>query len=458
MSRAARPDSSPARFAAPRTVFIIVVAALVAFGMLMIYSSSSITSLISESNNFNPAYYLIRQAGFGFVGLVVAGIIALVDYHVWARSLALPIWLGVVALLALILIPGVGQGAYGAVRWFQVGPVTIQPSEFAKVALVMCSATLIERHWQNGNPLSTSALHLGVEAGIPLLLIIREPDKGTCLIIGVTLLVMLWLSGLPTKPTLIAGGLAFVLFVLHGLSDPYSRERFLTMWDPWRDPHDAGYQLIQGYYAFGSGGLFGVGLGMSRQKYAYLPMAYNDFIYPIIGEELGLMGTLGLLAAFFVLVWTGYEIARHASDLSGRLIAAGSVTLLGVQMLVNVFGVLGMMPMSGKPIPFVSYGGSSIIASMALAGLVVSVSLHSSLPETVYDQRRNAMRLYEGSPMGSGGLTVLDGGGTTPEALRASRDFTVAHGGRITRNANGSQRINLGRGATDRLRGRDGRS
>lgn len=452
MSRAERPDASPARFAGPRSIFIVTVIALLAFGMLMIYSSSSITSLISESNDFNPAYYLLRQMIFGVIGLGLAVIIAFFDYHLWARSLILPIWFGMVALLLLVKVAG--TNVYGATRWINLGFFTLQPSEFAKVGIVMTAATVIQSYTEGTDTMQTGLAKLVLGVGIPMALILFEPDKGTCAIIGATIIAMLWLSGLPTRYVLIIGAFAAAGIVFLALKDDYSRERVMTMLDPWRDPHDAGYQLIQGYYAFGSGGLFGVGLGMSRQKYAYLPMAYNDFIYAVIGEELGLVGTLALLGAFLLLIWAGFSIANNAPDLSGRLIAAGSVIMMGVQMLLNVCGVLGIAPMSGKPIPFVSYGGSSIIASLVFAGLVVSVSRHSSLPETVYDRQRSAMRLYDGTTT-SAGFTVLDGGGTSPEALRASRDFTIAHGGRVTRNANGSQRINLGRGATDRLRGRN---
>jgi cell division protein FtsW len=193
---------------------------------------------------------------------------------------------------------------------------------------------------------------------------------------------------------------------------------------------------------------------MSRQKYSYLPMAHNDFIFAVIGEELGFVGTVLVLAAFLFLLYLGYRIAQQASDLQGRLSASGCVTMMMIQLLINTSGVLGIIPLSGKPIPFLSYGGSSIIMNLMLVGLVLSVARHSDVTQTSREERRSSFRVYDGR--GASGFRVLSGGvSTTPESLRESRDFASAYGdGRISTNTNGTRRIDLGPSPSDRLRGR----
>ena len=314
---------------------------------------------------------------------------------------------------------------------------------------------------------------------------------------------MAYLAGVPRryfKNALIAAGVIVLLFAL---KDDYSRQRILTVFNPWKDEFGAGYQLIQGFYAFGSGGLFGVGIGMSRQKYFYLPMAHNDFIFAVIGEELGLMGTLGTLFGFAVVVWAGLQIARYAPDLTGRLVAAGCTSMILIQLFVNICGVLGLIPLSGKPIPFISYGGSSIISSLLLVGFIASVSRHSSLPETVFDERRRDMSISsarddgadtqlslvgEATPRSArtsnaaaSGFSLVPGTSSrtnrtssrpmrssraarsnSPEALRAEREAAESvGGGRVTVDSSGRRRIDLGPSASDRLRssrgGRNGR-
>ena len=239
----------------------------------------------------------------------------------------------------------------------------------------------------------------------------------------------------------------------------------------------SGYQLIQGFYAFGSGGLFGVGIGMSKQKYSYLPMAYNDFIFAVVGEELGLVGTLGMLAAFGVLAWAGFRIARYAPDMCGRLIAAGCTSLIVIQLLVNVCGVLGIMPLSGKPVPFVSYGGSTIISCLMLVGMIVSGSNNTALPETVHDRSRQSWQFADGeeargpAPSASPGISLVRT--PTPRSARprgeAGSGLRMVDGGSRARQqgrprgGNGRPsrsgrydggRIDLGPNAAERLRGR----
>lgn len=427
--------NTPSRFMAPRLVLIAATFVLVAMGLLMIFSASSVSALADMGD---PTYYLKRQAVFVVVGTALAAIVAHFDYHVWSHSLVWLLWMGVVGLLMLTAI--IGVATKGAVRWVELAGFRFQPSEFAKPVVILTAANILQAWFEEGSLSFERGLGLAaVGVGVPLVLIIVQPDKGTTLIIAATVFVMAVLAGLPLSIVIPAIGALFVVGLVVGLGDDYSRQRILTMLDPWKDPFDTGYQLIQGFYAFGSGGLTGVGLGLSRQKYAYLPEAHNDFIFAIIGEELGLVGALAVLALFVAIIWAGYRIARYAPDLAGTLIAAGSASLLTIQLLLNVTGVLGLFPLSGKPLPFVSYGGSSIMSSLIMVGLMVSVSCASSLPETVYDVRRSQMRVSRDSS-GAGQMTpvfkVLDGGNP--------------RGGR--------ERIDLGPSPTERLRGSGSRS
>lgn len=490
---AARRDSdTPARFMVPRIVLALTTFGLVAFGMLMIYSASSISTLTSPEYNYDATYYLVRQARACAVGLIVASVVIIVDYHFWVRTLLPVVWVATVALLFLVFTPFAGQDAYGASRWIYVAGFNLQPSEFAKITVILTAANIATQYYEeNSLDFDTFFKLMVLGVGLPCLLIVLQPDKGTTIICALTLLVMGYLSGIPRSAVIGFVIVGFLGALILSLKDDYSRKRVLTMFNPWRDPGDAGYQLLQGFYAFGSGGLFGVGIGLSRQKYSYLPMAHNDFIFAVVGEELGLCGTLGMLAAFLALMWAGFRIARYAPDLSGRLVAAGCTSMLIIQLFVNVLGVLGIMPLTGKPVPFVSYGGSSILSCLILVGLIASVSKGSSLPETVFDARRREWGIaggddYEdgvqfslvGEPtlrserrsgsletpafgIASGTRSRRSSSGwysatsdTSPESLRASRDFEETSRGRVSVDERGRRRIDLGPDASSRLRGR----
>lgn len=484
---------TPARFMVPRLVFLGAVVLLTLFGITMIYSSSSISALTSSSSSYNPAFYLQRQVAFAGVGAGLAFLLAYFDYHLWLRKLLVVEWAVTLFLLLLVMTPFAGADAYGASRWIQLGPVNLQPSEFAKVTLVLVAANLISDYYQDGTRSTRELLwFLALGVLVPLGLIFLQPDKGTVTILGVTLVVMLYFGGASGRLCLGILGVGLAAMIAVSMATPYSRARVMTMLNPFSDPYGTGYQIVQGFYAFGSGGLFGVGIGMSKQKYSYLPMAYNDFIYAVIGEELGLVGTVGMLCAFAALLWAGLEIARYAPDLAGQLAAMGCTVVIVAQMLLNVAGVLGLFPLSGKPIPFVSYGGSSIMSSLMLAGIVLSVSLQSKLPQTEYDDRRSefsvtsAPRREESfvgeptprsarssrpygtasaptEPRGRSRFTVLGGGArrdearpqdpTSPESLRREREMRArANGARVTSDKNGRTRIDLGPSASDRLR------
>ena len=455
-------EATPSRIMVPRMLFGCASLVLVLFGLLMIYSSSSIIGLTSKAYNNDPAYFLVRQAIFAAVGLVACVVLAVTDYHLWKGSMLKAAWAVTVFSLLIVYTPMAGHDAFGATRWISIGGFTLQPSEFAKGAIVLIGAHIAEEYYAKGTIGTGEALKLVVfGVGLPLVLILAQPDKGTTGVLVLTLLVMCYLSGVSGRSIAIVTVVVIAGALIYALKDDYSRARILTMIDPFRDEYGDGYQLTQGFYALGSGGLTGVGLGMSKQKYNYLPMAHNDFIFAVVGEELGFIGAMALLATFCLLLWAGLKIAENAPDLAGRLIAAGCTSLLVIQLLLNVSGVVGAFPLSGKPVPFVSYGGSSVISSLMLVGLVMSVSMRSTLPETSYERRRAELRLAdEDSP---------DVGVATPRSARLAgspvRELRVVEGGATSRrsqvrptgrgggdSAVGLRRIDLGPSASERLR------
>jgi cell division protein FtsW len=447
----------------------------------MIYSASSITALISETYNYNPAYFLQRQLIFVLVGLGLAALIASQDYHMWSNTLLKVGWVATTVLLGLVMFSSSGTDAYGATRWIQIAGFSLQPSEFAKITIILTAANLCQRYFEEGTLDLRQFVKMAIFAlGIPLILILVQPDKGTTLICVASLCVMLYLSGFSGRAIALFVVVGVAGFLAYSMHDEYSRQRILTMFDPWADPYGNGYQLIQGFYAFGSGGLFGVGIGAGRQKYSYLPMAYNDFIYAVIGEECGLVGTVGVLVGFALILWAGFRIARYAPDLSGRLIAAGSVSMLIIQLFVNICGVLGVIPLTGKPIPFLSYGGSSIISCLMLVGLIVSVSRSSHLTETDSDQLRGDMSLASsGSSLRHPRQLGLAGAPTPRTARRTTDGDSASHRQnlrvvgspstplvrdgshkdsapkpRVSTDSHGHTRLDLGPDAAERLRPR----
>lgn len=467
----------PERFMQPRLVLLVSTAILVCFGLVMIYSASSISAMTSEDMGYNPFYYVQRQLGFAAAGVALAFIVSRIDYRTVVKNFQVPIWIVTIVMLAIIFTPIAGADAYGATRWISIGPFSFQPSEFAKITILISVSYLAQQYFIDQTIDQIEFFKKFVIAAlVPLVLILAQPDKGSTLIIVGTLLVIGYLADVDRRVlvTIAVGG--FIGFAFLSLKDDYSRARVMTMFNPWADYYGAGYQLAQGFYAFGSGGIFGVGFGFSRQKYSYLPMAHNDFIFAVIGEELGFIGVLGLLAVFGALVWAGFKIARYAPDLTGRLIAAGCTSMFIIQAFVNIGGVLGLLPLSGKPLPFISYGGSTIMSSILMVGLLMSVSRQSRLPETEYDRQRASWSIAEEQDTfdapGFAGLTMVDGGvGVGMPLPRSSRPKSSAQSsarpsrgvlrsrdddapqGRITTDASGRRRIDLGPSASDRLRG-----
>jgi cell division protein FtsW len=337
-------------------------------------------------------------------------VLARVDYR-GIRKFAWPFLLVSDAGLVFVLTHGIGK--WGAQRWLYIGGFPIQPSEFAKLAVVLALAVVLSDKHIRREPFTRQALWFGLVILPVVALIMLQPDMGTTMSILVAAYALLALGGVPGRylAGIAAAGAAAVPAMI--MFEPYRAARFLAFLDPWKDPRGDGYQIIQALYAFGSGGLTGVGLGLSRQKFFYLPAAHTDFIFAIVGEELGLVGTVAVVAGFAVLVYAGIRIAISAQDRFGKLLAGGLTALIVMQAVMNIAAVTGIMPVTGIPLPLVSYGGSSIMFTLGCAGIVLSVARHGSArrakPDRVQEETDIAgvvERRRDGRPH----LSSIDGG------------------------------------------------
>jgi cell division protein FtsW len=348
---------------------LVVIAALCVVGLVMVLSASSVDALRTYGSSW---YFFVRQAIYVGLGAVALWVTARVDYHVW-RKFAVPAVAGVLFLLLCVLVPGLGQTAYGARRWLGVGPMQFQPSELAKLAFVLFAADILARHPpQREGP--TPLYVVGGATLAALVLVMAEPDMGTGMIILGSVLAVMILGGIPMK--YLGTGLAGigVLGTFVAIFEPYRRERLLSFADPFKTASGSGYQQVQSLVGLGSGGIRGVGLGASRAKWGFLPNAHTDFIFAIIGEELGLIGGLGVIALFFALGVFGIRAATRAPDAFGALVAGGITAWLVGQAALNMAAVVGALPVTGVPLPFVSLGGTSTIFGMAAAGILVNIA------------------------------------------------------------------------------------
>lgn len=383
---------------------------LTAFGLVMIYSASSISALVREGSS---QYFLIRQAMFVLVGTIACIVTARFDYRLFRERWAQPAWWVSIGLLAATFVLGVVRG--GARRWIPLGLFNLQPSELAKIACVLLAAAVM-LDWQRGKMDSKQLLvRMAVVAGIPAALIIMQPDLGTTLSLVVAVAIVLFLGGIEMRWITATGTAVIGLALLGIVLEPYRMKRVFAFLDPWGDPQGKGYQTVQALLAFGTGGLKGVGLGLSRQKWFYLPEAHTDFIYAMVGEEAGLIGTIAVLIGFTVLLYAGVRIALGSRDRYGRLVAGGLTGMLAFQAFLNMAAVTGIMPVTGKPLPFVSYGGSSMLVTMICIGLILSVSEYGARAprEVGAKPRREEPRRESAAERGRNGrshLSRVDGG------------------------------------------------
>ena len=351
------------------SLFALVVL-LDVIGLVMVLSSSSVEALRAYGSSW---VFFERQLLWVVVGLAAMAVALRVDYRRW-RSLNGPLLAVSVGLLFLVLVPGMGITVNGSARWLGAGQFRIQPSEVAKLALLVFTAALLSKRADRvDDPRATTWPVLAVLVVVALL-ILRQPDMGTALVIGCMVMIQLFVAGTPVvtmgKLLLSSAGLALVA----GMAEPYRRDRLLAFLHPWKDPGNTGYQSIQGLVGLATGGVFGVGLGASRAKWGFLPNAHTDFIFAIIGEELGLVGSLAVVALFVVFAILGVRAAARAPDRFGMLLASGITAWIVVQAFVNIGAVAGVLPITGVPLPFVSFGGSSLVVLMFGAGILLNVA------------------------------------------------------------------------------------
>ena len=389
--REARDAAARARVSRP-ALLVVVVALMCLLGLMMVLSASSVEAL----KDYGGAWvFFERQLIWLVIGAVALVAVARTDYHRW-RRLARPSVLVSVGLLLLVLVPGVGLQVSGSTRWLGFGAIRIQPSEMAKLALLLFSADLLARRADRVYERGAIVRPLLVVTGVFAALVLLEPDMGTALILMMIALTIVFIGGLPLLKMagLLIGTAAGGLIV--GFAESYRRDRLFSFLDPWKDASNTGYQVAQSLVALGSGKVTGVGLGASRAKWGFLPNAHTDFIFAIIGEELGLLGTVLVVGLFVAFVVLGVQAALRAPDRFGTLLAAGVTGWVGGQALVNMGAVTGRLPVTGVPLPFVSFGGSSLVVTMAAVGLLVSVA--RSATATAFGPRRPGTAFGPGTP------------------------------------------------------------
>lgn len=348
---------------------------LTLFGLVMVISASSVTDLKEHGTTW---YSFKRQALWAIVGTFGLVLAVRVHYRRWRRW-AGPMLIASIAMLVLVLVPGVGAEANGASRWIGVGALRVQPSEFAKLAVLLFVAKLLSDREREGKA-RVAALTLKptlVVFGAVAALLMLQPNLGTTIALGAIVLTMLFIHGarvhhLGGIALLGAGAAAFL-----ALQASYRRARVTAFLNPWADPSNTGYQTIQSLVGIASGGLFGVGLGASRAKYEFLPEAHTDFIFAIVAEELGLLGAAVVIGLFVALVYFGVRVALDTADPFGRLVATGITTWFGVQAFINIGAVVAVLPITGVPLPFVSFGGSSLVVTLVAAGILANIASHA---------------------------------------------------------------------------------
>jgi cell division protein FtsW len=351
-------------------VLFTAVALLVAFGLVMVYSASAALAG-GHSMAFNP--FLIKQAVAAGLGLVLMVWLMLLDYRTLRRPAVIYSLLGGILLILVAVLFAPQRNATH--RWFYLAGMSVQPSEFAKLALIPFLAYLIEKKEEQVNQASF-LVPAGLFTGLLATLILVEPDMGTAVLLAGTAFLMVFLAGLSWRFILAALAAVPPVLIALVLAEPYRRERFFAFLDPEKDPLGSGFQALQSLIAVGSGGIFGLGAGKSVQKLYFLPHPESDFIYSIIAEELGMIGALALVAVFAVLAWRGMVAGAKAPDTFGRYLGWGFTGVLVMQALINVSVTIALFPTKGIPLPFISYGGSSLVVTLCACGVLLNLSQH----------------------------------------------------------------------------------
>ncbi len=348
---------------------IISVLVLVALGVVMVYSASAVHAARETGDS---AYFFKRQALFTAAGLVVLLICSVIPYGIWEKSVV--VLLAVTVVLLAVVVGPLGYRANGASRWFKVGPFSLQVAEFAKLVVVMYMARYLGRRGELVEHDGTCLIRPIIVVLSIIILVAMEPDLGTAIFIGLLTAGLFFAAGVRLRilTGLALAGLPAVGFMVANAG--FRMQRIKAFLDPWKEYDGSGFQLVQSFVAFGQGGLAGTGVGGGKSKLFFLPESHTDFILAVVGEELGFVGVAVILSLFAVLMARGMKAAREAPDPFGTLLAAGLTMMIGLQALINCMVALGLVPTKGLPLPFVSYGGSSLLASMAAAGILLNVS------------------------------------------------------------------------------------
>lgn len=358
----------------PDLPLFAVVVTLVCVGVVMVYSASAI---VAADRFHDPFFFLKKQLFWAVLGLGCLWAGMLLDYR-WLERLVIPLLLVSFALLVLVLVPPFGQSINGTRRWFHVGPASFQPVELAKFSLVLYLASFLSRRQEVIARFTEGLLPILLVAGGMAALTLLQPDLGNSLALIILTLALAYMAGARVQHMAAIAGSALPMVIAAIAMKPYRWRRMVAFMNPWDDPQGSGFQIIQSFLALGSGGWLGVGLGDSKQKLFYLPEPYTDFIFAIIGEELGLVGATTIVALFALLIWRGLRVGLRAPDAFGAYLGLGLTIMLAIQTLVNLGVVTGALPTKGLPLPFISFGGSALLMTLFSAGVLLNISQHGA--------------------------------------------------------------------------------
>lgn len=349
---------------------LVVTLILALVGLVMVFSASAIVA----GNRFHdPGFFLKRQIAWLAFGFLLMHLASRIDYTFW-KPMSIPILGCMLLLLVMVLVPSLGVSAKGARRWLRLGPISIQPAEMVKLVTVIYLAAYLTKKGDKIAVFRSGLMPALIVVGAMSGLVLLEPDMGTVVVMGLVTAGMCFMAGAKMAHVLGLALCAVPVVSVLVLGSSYRRQRLLTFLAPWKDASDAGFQITQSFLAFGSGGLFGVGLGEGKQKLFFLPEAHTDFVLALVGEELGLLGTATVILLFALFVWRGFHIATRARAPFGKYLGLGITLLIGVQALVNAGVVTGLLPTKGLTLPFVSYGGSSLVVSLVGVGILLNIS------------------------------------------------------------------------------------
>ncbi len=353
--------------------FLVMVYALLAFGLIMILSASSPIAYASKSTNYNSFYYFKKQLIWAVIGTCGLVFTSLYDYRK-LKKYAWHFYALNIVLLVLVLV--MGKSVNGAKRWFQIGGFSFQPTEFTKAFIIIFYAYFISETYKLIGKIRTLIIY-GTLLGVVALLIMLQPHMSCTILVVASVGIMMFVAGMKWWHIGVLGVAGVLGALALAMSSEYRRARMLTFWNPFEDIQGDGWQIVQSLYAIGSGGVLGAGLGQSRQKFMNIPEPQNDFIFSILAEELGLLGCILVILMFFYLILRGIKIALKAPDMFGKLLASGIIGLVAIQTIINIAVVTSTMPVTGMPLPFFSYGGTALAVTMTEMGIVLNISRHS---------------------------------------------------------------------------------